>query len=78
MVGSLHDNHSHPAHRAQPPGGPGEAYGLGFTTSPGYSITYRARVSGGFGVVFRVRAARCATAYNLTRAAGHLASTFHA
>ena len=42
MVGSLHDNHSKWGRRAQPPGGPGETYGLGFTTSPGYSITYRA------------------------------------
>ncbi|MFG1680505.1 S41 family peptidase [Nonomuraea sp. NPDC049269] len=42
MVGSLHDNHSQWRRRAQPPGKPGDAYGLGFTTSPGYSITYRA------------------------------------
>ncbi|MFI7134735.1 S41 family peptidase [Nonomuraea sp. NPDC050153] len=42
MVGSLHDNHSQWRRRAQLPGKPGDVYGLGFTTSPGYSITYRA------------------------------------
>ncbi|GAA3603803.1 hypothetical protein GCM10022419_105450 [Nonomuraea rosea] len=42
MVGGLHDNHSQWGRRPQLPGKPGDVYGLGFTTSPGYSITYRA------------------------------------
>ncbi|WP_231336022.1 S41 family peptidase [Actinomadura graeca] len=41
IVASLHDNHSRWLGKQQPPSG-GEAFGLGITTSPAYSITWRA------------------------------------
>ena len=43
MVASLHDNHARWVYQPQPPGyGPGDAYGLGITTSPAYGVAVTA------------------------------------